>query len=52
MNRKEIEEFIISFASSYEWSENNTSEQLRAFFTTWAFCFVLKLIHLCVIAFY
>lgn len=39
MNRKEIEEFIISFASSYEWSENNTSEQLRAFFTTWAFLF-------------
>ena len=32
MNRKEIEEFIISFASSYEWSENNTSEQLRGIF--------------------
>ena len=52
MNRKEIEEFIISFASSYEWSENNTSEQLRAFLRLGLFCFILMLIRLCVIAFY
>lgn len=39
MNQKEMEEFITNFTSSYDWLENNTSEQLRAFFTTWAFLF-------------
>lgn len=42
MNRKEIEEFIANFATLYKWSENNVPEQLRAFFTTWAFLFRIE----------
>lgn len=38
-NKINLLNYIISFAINNNWETENTPEQIRAFFTTWAFLF-------------
>ena len=38
-NKVDLLNYIISFAINNNWETENTAEQIRAFFTTWAFLF-------------
>ena len=38
-NKNELLDYIVKFAIENKWDEENVPEQIRAFFTTWAFLF-------------
>ena len=38
-DKADLLNYIISFAVNNDWEDENVPEQIRAFFTTWAFLF-------------